>query len=143
MDGPRVLKMWNAGCGPGGVFALYYYWFPQPRGAAGEIIQREINSTWEPFRHPRLKDVEYSRRLFDACTGLEANEKFEIPNAVDATVEWLLGFMYSTSYAGGYIRSLENPDDYLKTLEAEMRSAAPGGRVIVDLKVELFLAREN
>ncbi|MGH9702201.1 MAG: class I SAM-dependent DNA methyltransferase [Candidatus Acidiferrales bacterium] len=142
MDGQRVLANVSRWLRAGGIFALYFYWFPRPRGPAREIIKREINTTWEPFRHPRLKDYEYSRRMFDACRSLEPISKHLIPNKVNATVEWLLGFMYSTSYVSGYIRSLENPDEYLRNFEAEVRRAAPDGRLEVELKLELFLARQ-
>jgi SAM-dependent methyltransferase len=143
MDGPRVLAHAALWLRPRGVLALYSYWFPRSRGPVDDIIQREMKTTWDPFRHPRLKDSGYSRRTFEAYTGLEPIEKYEIPNAVDASIEWLLGFMCSTSYASAYIRSLEDPDGYLKNLEAEMRRAAPAGRVEVELKLELFLARKT
>jgi SAM-dependent methyltransferase len=143
MDGPRVLANAVRWLRPRGILAIYTYWFPRPRGPADDLIQRELHTHWDAFRHDRLRDTAYSRRTFESCAELEPIEKHEIPNVVDASVEWLLGFLCSTSYVAAYLKSLADAETYWKEFEFEMRRAAPSGQIEVDLSLELFLARKR
>jgi hypothetical protein len=59
------------------------------------------------------------------------------------TVADILGFIRSTSYGGGYMRTLADPEAYLRGLETEFTRAFAGARSLpVTFPVELHVARK-
>ena len=142
MDGPRVLESVARWLRPSGVLAAYLYWLPKLPAAEQAIFDREMEFHWRHFRHPRLRDVDYTRRTISACPSLARVEAINIPYSVSLSPQELTGFCGSTSYASKYLRTLEQPDAYLHALEFAFHQASDGQRIPLDLPIELLLARK-
>lgn len=142
MDGPRVLANVARWLRPGGALALYRYHIQQGPPAVGAIFERELNGHWLPFRHPRLFDLDYTRRTLAASPVFSDFETHTLQRVIPLRVSDIIGFIHSTSYGGGYLRVLLDPEAYLRGLEAEFTAAFAGaGSVHVTFPLELYLAR--
>lgn len=142
MDGPRVLASVARWLRPGGALALYRYHIQQGPPAVSVIFERELNGRWLPFRHPRLFDLDYTRRTLAASSVFSNFETYTLSHVRPMSVSDIIGFIRSTSYGGGYLRALPDPEAYLRGLEGEFTAAFAGaGSVPVTFPLELYVAR--
>lgn len=141
MDGERLLFEVDRWLAPRGVFAAWRYRFPLVRNAAArELLQNELAAKWEPFRHERLRDEEYTLRTIQASALFRNIQVREVPNITTLTPQQLAGFFASTSYASAYAATLEDKDAYFAAL-AENLAAAMGGPAEVDFGLELIVSQ--
>jgi SAM-dependent methyltransferase len=140
MDGPRMAAAVAAWLRPGGLFAVYRYSFPVAAGPVHALLEEELERHWDAFRHPRLLDEEYSRRVIREHPGFSPVEVRTVSNVAHLTPAEVVGFFSSTSYGSAYLRTLETPEAYLRDLEAAIREQAEGEKVAVDFGLELILA---
>lgn len=140
MDGRRVLSNVARWLRPGGVLALYRYHIQQAPPAVRAIFDRELTGNWMPFRHPRLLDHDYTRRTLRASAFADF-EAHAFEHVIPMTVADIIGFIRSTSYGGAYMRTLRNPEEYLRGLEQEFtRAFADASALPVTFPVELYVA---
>ncbi len=142
MDGPRVLANVAGWLRSEGALAVYSYPFPGAPDAVRKVVRREFELHWDRFRHERLRQKDYSRRTIRASRELGNVQEILISHILYFTPRQLVGFCSSTSYGSAYIRTLENPDAYLRELETAFREASPNDMIPLDFKVELLLARK-
>jgi SAM-dependent methyltransferase len=141
MDGPAVLARAREWLAPGGLVALFHYNPPHTaEGALEELLDREYAVVWRAHVHPRLHDLGYTRRTLAASSFGARLEARRIPNDLSLTLAELMGFLRSTSYGGGYARSLPDPDAYWRELEARIAATSGSGPFVLDFHVELSLA---
>jgi SAM-dependent methyltransferase len=143
MDGPRVLARIREWLRPGGVLAIYSYPVPKLAGPVEAVVRREFELHWGQYRHPRLDDENYTRRTFFAHSGLSDLRALKIPNVVHFSPEEAVGFSRSTSYGSAYIRTLADPELYLRELLAAFRGAARGAPIAADFELSVFLGRKQ
>ncbi len=142
MDGPRILANVARWLRPGGVLAIYRYHIQQGPPEVRAIFDRELTGNWMPFRNPRLLDHDYTRRTL-AASAFSSFETHTFEHLIPMTVADILGFIRSTSYGGAYMRTLADPEAYLRGLEAEFTRAFSGApSLAVTFPVELYLARK-
>jgi len=141
MEGVAVLERVREWLVEHGTVALFHYNPPHAaEGALEELLAEEYEVVWREHVHPRLHDLEYTRRTL-AASGFGARMVAQrIPNDLALTRAELLGFLRSTSYGGGYARSLPEPEDYWRDLEERIHAAAGAGPFVLDFHVELSLA---
>lgn len=142
MDGPRVLANVAAWLRPQGIFAVYSGPFPGAPDAVRAIVRREFELHWDRFRHERLRQKDYNQRTIRASRELSDVQQISIPNPLYFSPRQLVGFCSSTSYGSAYIRSLEDPEAYLRELETAFRQASPNDMIPMDFGLELILARK-
>jgi len=142
MDGGRVLANAARWLRPGGVLAIYRYHIQQGPPAVRAIFDRELEGNWMPFRHPRLLDHDYTRLTLTASP-FSRFDTHTFDHVMPMTVADILGFIRSTSYGGAYMRTLADPEAYLRGLETEFtHSFAGAASVPVTFPVELYCARK-
>lgn len=142
MDGARILANAAHWLRPGGALAAYRYHIQQGPPAVRTIFDRELEGNWMPFRHPRLLDHDYTSRTL-AASPFAAFHTHTFGHVIPMTVADILGFIRSTSYGGGYMRTLADPAAYLRGLETEFTRAFAGAPSLpVTFPVELYLARK-
>jgi hypothetical protein len=141
MEGPRVLARVREWLRPGGVLAIYNFPFPRLAGAVLAVVRREFELHWGQYRHSRLDDKNYTGRTFFAHSGLSDLGELKIPNVVYFSPEEAVGFARSTSYGSAYIRSLADPEPYLRELLAAFRQAAENAPIAADFELSVFLGR--
>jgi SAM-dependent methyltransferase len=141
MDGSVVVARARKWLRPGGVLAVFRYDPPHAaEGALDAVLSGEFAGRWRPHVHPRLFDPGYTRRtLADSAFGPTLSAS-EIPNVLTLGIDELIGFCRSTSYAGGYARTLPDPKRYWDELREHIRAAAGAGPYRLDFHVELLLA---
>lgn len=140
MDGPRVAASVAGWLRQGGLFAVYRYSFPMAEGPVQDILERELRRRWGGFRHSRLLDEEYSRRVIRKCSAFSPVELETVSNVAHLTSAELVGFFSSTSYGSTYLRTLEDSEKYLRELETEINRVANAPAIAVDFSLELILA---
>lgn len=143
MDGPRVLANVRRWLRPGGVLALFSYRFPRAPDPVRAVFRREFELHWERFCHERLRNRDYARRKLAAALGFGSIEENILQNQVGYTAANLVGFCRWTSYGGAYLRTLENPEAYLRQLEAGFRTAHPEGAIPITFELELLLTHKR
>ena len=140
MDGPSVIEHMARWLHPEGLIAVYRYGFPVLPESIGQIIHRELRQHWNVFRSSRLIDEEYSWRCFSESSHLRQIDRQIIPNTFSMNSHQLAGFFSSTSYCSAYMRSIEDADTYLKSLQQEITVAANDQSFDVDFTLELITA---
>lgn len=142
MDGPRVLAHVLDWLRPQGVLAVYRYRFPRTPEAVRAVLRREFELHWDRFRHDRLRDEDFSRRTIAAAPGFGDIQVIWLRHSLQFQPSQLVGFCSSTSYASAYMKTLRDPDAYLKELESFFREAHRNDMIPVDFQLELILARK-
>lgn len=141
MDGAAVLTRAREWLRPLGCLALFRYDPPHAaEGALEVLLQHEYAVAWREHVHARLHDPDYARRTLAASSFGARMEPAWIPNDLSLTLAELMGFLRSTSYGGGYARSLADPAGYWRELEERVRARAGAGPFVLDFRVELLLA---
>lgn len=141
MDGAAVCARAHAWLRPGGVLAVFRYDPPHAaHGPLETLLHDEYDVVWRAHVHPRLRDLDYTRRTLAESSFGPQLEVSWIPNDLQLTLAELIGFLRSTSYGGGYARALDAPERYWRELEARARAAAGPGPFVLDFGVELCLA---
>lgn len=144
MDGARVVERARAALRSGGTLAVFRYDPPHAaHGALETLLGREYSEAWHAHVHARLRDPGYARRTLEASSFGAELEARVIPNDLTLSLAELLGFLRSTSYAGGHARALGDPEVYWQALEARILAAAGPGPFVLDFRVELLLARKT
>jgi SAM-dependent methyltransferase len=140
MDGLVVAERVARVLRPGGLFAVYRT-LPNAPGPVQAVVAQEYAAHWDQFRHPRLLDEEYSRRVLAAAGGFRDVTVQTVPHEAEFDARRLVGLVRSTSFASAYLRTLADPEGYLADLERRVRAAAGDRPFPLDLSVELVLAR--
>jgi len=144
MDGPAVLELVHLWLRPGGSLACFRYDPPHAaQGPLRELLDHEFHERWREHVHPRLRDPQYARRVLAGSPFARSVSFHSLDNDLELTLPQLLGFLRSTSYGGGYARSLEDPAGYWRELEARIRTAAGAGPFVLDFHVELLIATRS
>jgi SAM-dependent methyltransferase len=142
MNGPLVLAKSREWLRPSGVLALYNYPVPKLSPAVQAVAEREFALHWGNFRHPRLDDPDYVGRTFLEHSGLLNLRIRKIPNVVYFSPEEAVGFCRSTSYGSAYMRTLADPEPYLRDLLREFQRASEGRPIAADFEITLCLGRK-
>jgi len=141
MDGAVVCARAAGWLRPGGVLAVFRY--DPPHAAVGplrDLLAEEYGVRWRDHVHARLRDPDYTRRtVSESAFGARLDASW-IPNELTLSMSELIGFCRSTSYGGGYARSLPDPEAYWHDLERRIRGRAGNGPFTLDFAVELLLA---
>jgi SAM-dependent methyltransferase len=140
MDGPVVAEKVARVLRPGGLFAVYRT-LPNAPGPVQAIVAQEYAAHWDQFRHPRLLDEEYSRRVVASAGGFRDVTLHTVPYEAEFDARRFVGLVRSTSFGSAYLRTLADPEGYLADLERRIREAAGEKSFRLDLPVELVLAR--
>lgn len=140
-DGPAVAARIARWLKPGAPFAAYRYDLPMLHGQAAEIVGREYHGPWDPYRHERLRDVEYTVRTLRAAAGFAEVSLHHVPHARVLTPREVAGFFASSSFASAYARDIGDADYFTKL--ADELEAACGPTIETDSSVELVLARKG
>lgn len=144
MDAERILPKMYKWLKAGGIIAAYRYNMPLTDNAdVNAILNAESNSRWDAFRHERLKDTDYTYRNISNSPRFCNVQLKQIENIEKLTVEELVGFFASTSYGGAYLRSIENPNDYLMRLTEAVKKANSSNVLSVDFSLELVTAEKK
>jgi len=144
MEGAAVCARVRAWLRPGGTFAVFRY--DPPHAAEGplrDLLAEEYGVRWREHVHPRLGDPGYTRRTLAESSFGERLEASWIPNDLALSLPELIGFCRSTSYGGGYARSLGAPEGYWRELEQRIRDRAGPGPFRLDFSVELLLSAKD
>ena len=128
---------------PRGILAVCGGRFPLTPPPIREVVRREFDRHWNPFRDPRLNLTDSSEFAVRAITGLALIEDSVVPNRIELAPEEFAGFCRSTSYGSAYARSITDPDIYWQELAARFRKAWPTGKLSVDFDLWLVLARKD
>jgi SAM-dependent methyltransferase len=139
MDGPVVLDRIRRWLKPESPFAIFRYALPELPPAVGAILDREFRNHWDKFRHVRLLDEDYSRRVVEADARFVNKQVHRLPLYTEMTAESFTGFFGSTSYVGAYLRTIANGDEYLSALEREVAQAVDGKEFRVNFPTELIV----
>ena len=140
MDGPRILAKIHSWLRPQGVLAVYRYRFPRTPAAVRAILREEFALHWDRFRHDRLRDEDYSRRTVASAPGFGRLRVVTMRRTLDYRPLQLAGFCASTSYASAFMKTLADPDAYLKELEIRFQQASSNDIIPVAFELELILA---
>lgn len=124
----------------GGILATYRYNMPTTVPDIDKIILEE-DQKWDEFRHERLRDTEYSIRTIRNSNLFSDIQIKKIENIIYLEVEELIGFFSSTSYVSAYLRTLDDPDYYIKNLTDSIKNISSGS-IPVDFSLELIIARK-
>ncbi len=143
MDAARVLPRVAQWLGQQGVLAVYRGGFPRVAGRAGEILAREMREHWEEYRAAILRDEGHTERAIRASNLFAEVAREEIPHVLEWSAAQVAGFCSSTSYGSAYMRTLGEPQQYLRRLEAELEAATGGRPILMDFGLELILAKKN
>lgn len=144
LDGAAVLARVHGWLRPGGSLAVFRYAPPHAaRGELAALLAHEYEVEWRDHVHARLRDPDYTRRtLAESAFGATLDAGW-IPNDLTLTLAELLGFLRSTSYAGGHARSRADPEAYWRELERRISAAAGPGPFVLDFRVELLLGAKG
>lgn len=143
MDGAAVLARVHGWLRPGGCLAVFRYAPPHAaRGELAALLAHEYEVEWRGHVHARLRDPDYTRRTLAESAFSATLDASWIPNDLTLTLAELLGFLRSTSYAGGHARSRADPEAYWRGLEERIRAAAGPGPFVLDFRVELLLGTQ-
>jgi len=141
MDGPAVLARTWDWLVPGGTLALFRYDPPHDAaGPLGPFLRREFEVTWRAHVDPRLFDPDYARRTLAASRFGTTLELQRLSNPRALTLPELMGFLRSTSYAGGHARAQPDPGEAWRQLEARIVALAGRGPFAFEFRIELLLA---
>jgi SAM-dependent methyltransferase len=140
-EGERVCAVAHTWLRSGGLLAVFRYEPPHAaRGELRELLAHEYEHVWRAHVHARLGDPDYTRRTLAASAFGPTLEERWLPNDLALTPADLLGFLRSTSYAGGHARSLPAPEAYWRDLAARIHATAGDGPYLLDFRVQLLLA---
>ncbi len=137
-DGKMVLEKAIGWLRDNGICAIYRYGFPKTVPAIKEILDLELQMNWNQFRHPRLLDEDYSKKMAESSGPFRMVIKKEISNIIPLDAKRIVGFLRSTSYVSKYLDSRENHEDYLDALEKKISNKI-SGLTEVDFSVELIV----
>ena len=141
MDGNAVLEHVHEWLVPRGTVALFKYNPPHAaEGGLEELLAHEFGVVWREHVHPRLRDLDFTRRTLAESRFGPRMEAHRIPNDLALTMAELMGFLRSTSYGGGHASSLPDPEAYWRDLEARILARAGPGPFVLDFHVDLFLS---
>ena len=140
MDGPKVIQRMSDWLHEDGLVAVYRYALPVLPDPLAILIDREFQSHWNVFRNQRLLDEEYSWRCFQESNLFKNKDRRLVANRVSMNWRTFVGFFGSTSYVGAYLRSIDNPESYIGSLEEEVRGSMGEDAFSVDFPTELILA---
>jgi trans-aconitate methyltransferase len=144
MEAERVLAQAWTWLRPGGALAVFRYDPPHAaHGVLARLLAHEYEVEWRAHVHPRLRDPDFTRRSVAASAFGATLVAAWIPNDLTLSLAELLGFLRSTSYAGGHARAQPDPEAYWRALEERIRAAAGPGPFVLDFRVELLLARRE
>jgi SAM-dependent methyltransferase len=141
MDGPHVIARVAQWLVPDGLLAVFRYALPQLPAPVAMILDREMTQHWQPFRHPRLIDEEYSWRTIASSPLLHDCSLESLPYVVQLTAASFVGFFASTSYVGAWLKTCASREDYLAGLQDEVEAAVGPGEFEASFPTELILAR--
>lgn len=142
MDATRVLPRVAQWLAPDGVLAVYRGGFPRATGDVERILQREMNEHWDTYRAAVLRDDSHSERSIRASNLFGDIAREEIPHVVHWSAAQVAGFCSSTSYASAYMRTLGEPQQYLRDLEMELQCAAGVTPIRLEFGLELIIAKK-
>lgn len=140
MKGETVISKINRWLRNGGILATYRYNMPTTVPDIDKIILEE-DQKWDEFRHERLRDEEYSIRTIRNSNLFSDIQLKKVKNIINLEVEELIGFFSSTSYVSAYLRTMNDPDNYITNLTESIKSMA-SGKIPVDFSLELIIARK-
>lgn len=143
MNGPLVIKKISSWLRSRGVVAICHYGFPEIQHVIKTLLNDELKSRWNKFRHPRLLDEEYSYRCVMASKELNNKMITVIPNLVYLDSKQLTGFLKSTSYVSAYLRSIKEPNAYLNQLESMMKETVGEELIPVHFDMKIVTARKK
>lgn len=142
LDGELVVKKAQTWLRGEGIFAAYRYEFPRAPEPIQDILQTELRERWHSFRHPRLLDEGYSRRVISSQSGLKTRQVLTIPHSIFWNTQQLIGYFCATSYGSAYLKTLENPDLYVADLESKINKTVASTPFPVDFSLELIIAEK-
>lgn len=141
MDGTAVLaRAWDW-LAPRGTLALFRYDPPHDAaGPLGPFLRRQFEVTWRAHVDPRLFDTDYARRTLAASPFAATLELQRLSSPRALTLPELMGFLRSTSYAGGFARAQPDPEAAWRALETDIVAVAGPGPFAFEFRIELLLA---
>jgi trans-aconitate methyltransferase len=143
MDAPRVMANVLKWLRVGGVVALWAGGVPLAPEAAHAVTSQEFADRWNRFRDSRLDLAETPEHARRAASALAIVEEHVVSNLVWLTPHDFVGFWRSTSYGSAYARELAVPEAYWRGLETRYSHAWPKGKIPVDFRSWLLLARKD
>lgn len=141
MEAETVLEQMYRWLKPKGKIAVYRYNFPLTNSdLINEIIIEETDKHWNAFKHERLIDTNYTYRHITKSSKFCNVQVQNIDNFIKMSSEEIVGFFSSTSYVSAYLKTLDNPLNYLKCLECKIKDASNLSTIKMDFGLELIIA---
>ncbi|MCB9664866.1 MAG: class I SAM-dependent methyltransferase [Alphaproteobacteria bacterium] len=141
MDADAVLGNARGWLAPDGVVAAWRPLVPELQGRVQEVVQEELRTRWDRFRHPRLRGRDWTRRAVEAHEALEVVDEREITVEVDTDLDRLCGFLSTVSFVNAYARSTGDREGYLTAFWERLRAVGEGTSMRVAVTYELAIAR--
>lgn len=111
---------------PGGLFAPYRYDFSVIVGPGHLVLHQHMARYWYKYRAEQLTRYDDTMELMRDSGLYEDVAKSWLPFSVSHTAESFAAFICSTSYASAYMKTLDDPEGYLKAFTEELAEAQPG-----------------
>jgi SAM-dependent methyltransferase len=141
MERERVLELAHGWLRPGGALAAFRGDPPHAvRGPLRALLDEEHAARWRAHMAPVLLEPEGSRRALAASPFGPSLEVRRLINELTLDLAGLMGFLRSTSYAGGHARSLADPEAYWRDLEERVVATGGEGPYVLEFGIELLLA---
>lgn len=138
----RALEEFHRILKPGGLFAPYRYDFPVIVGPGHLVLYQHMTRYWYKYRAEQLTRYDDTMELIQASGLYEGVEKSWLPHAVTHTAESFAAFTCSTSYASAYMKTLDDPEGYLRVFTEELAEAQPGAFEVA-FDIELVTGRKT
>ena len=130
----RILK-------PGGTLAVFGYFFPILAGSGHVVINRHDLWHWKEYKAPELMRYDDKFEVIEASGLFEGLARDYVMSSFTHTVDSVVEFFSSTSYASSYMATLDKPEEYLARLRDEIAAVQPEPfEVAFDL--DMVLARK-
>lgn len=130
----------------GGVLAIscvnIYPIFIEPLAA---LIEEEYKLRWKPFVHPKLDLLINSDRIISEIyesKRFEAVTQLNVDNVHHLNVDEVVGFIKTLSFFQTYLKSIDDPYDYLDELKIKIEGILGTGKHPVNFQVKLYLTKK-
>ncbi|WOI53969.1 class I SAM-dependent methyltransferase [Parvularcula sp. LCG005] len=141
MDGDAVLSRLAPLMAPGGALAILTYYRPDPGPAAKGVVEQEFAERWNAHKNDGQHRHSAPQRTVGDHPDWQTPERVMIPATYELSADAYAGFFATTSYGAAYLKTLDDPADYLCDLAGRLAAAAGADPMPVSLPVELVLSR--
>lgn len=136
-----ALKEFHRILQPGGIFAPYRYDFSVIVGPGHLVLHQHMARYWYKHRAGQLTRYDDTMEMMQDSGLFEDVRKIWLPHRISHTAETFAAYICSTSYATAYMKTLDDPEAYLRAFTDELAEAQPG-EFDVAFDIELVTGRK-